>query len=75
MSAARISPVILEEQSMDASPDPAHELAGVLRIEAALRAAHQDDLEWQSADGQRHEWTWSIKALPRPPLVPRQTSR
>ncbi|HET6846138.1 MAG TPA: hypothetical protein VFH29_04850 [Anaerolineales bacterium] len=40
-----------------------------LRIRAALRAAHQDDAEVRPPEGQWHEWTWSLKAPPRPPLV------
>jgi hypothetical protein len=40
-----------------------------LRISAALRAAHEDEdgVKWQPSEAQ--QWTWIVKALPRPPLV------
>ena len=48
---------------------PARDFPGVLRIGAALRAAHQDDVEGRSPEAQEHEWNWIVKPLPRPPLV------
>jgi len=49
-----------------ASPN---QIQAALRIRAALRAAHQDVAGVQLPAGQSHEWTWTVKAPPRPPLV------
>lgn len=46
---------------------PASEFGGVLRIAAALRAAHLDDVEGRSPVAQEHEWNWIVKLPPRPP--------
>lgn len=56
----------IAEGGVPASPN---QIQAALRIRAALIAAHQDMDEDRLPDGQWHEWTWTVKAPPRPPLV------
>jgi hypothetical protein len=53
-------------EAVQASPS---QIQAALRIRAALRAAHQDVTEDRLPNGEWHEWTWTVKATPRPPLV------
>ncbi len=69
-----VAMAIRDPQSTDAqsvSPaaaSPSH-FQAALRIRAALRAAQEDAAEEWLPDGQWHEWTWTVKPFPRPPLV------
>lgn len=46
-----------------------NQIRAALQMRAALRAAHVDATNALLAKGQWHEWTWKVKAYPRPPLV------
>lgn len=68
-----IAMAIRDPQSTDTQSEhtavPSSHFQAALRIRAALRAAHQDAAEIQLPDGQWHEWTWTVKPIPKPPLV------
>lgn len=55
-----------EAKGAAASPN---QIQAALRIRAALRAARQDAAEGRLTARPWHEWTWMVKAFPRPPLV------
>ncbi len=56
-------------EGSDGATPPAGRLQQELRISAALRAAHQDDDAGAWRPSEAPQWTWIVKALPRPPLV------
>jgi len=58
-----------EVEDASAAAFHANHIQAALRISAALRAAHQDEVEVLSSEAQGPEWTFLVKPLPRPPLV------